>query len=122
MALTKKQLKDIARFKELEPLYNLAIEQAKNELIESDQFVNVIDLPNGEFIHLVKTKAYDKTSLDQKKIKAEYADVYNACLTTKHYDVSAKATHCTAEELQKLLENNAKYAKKAQAQENAANS
>ena len=108
MALTRKQLKDIANYYKYKPMYELAIAQAKDELIESGQNVVVLDLPDGNFMHLAKKKAYVKMQFEQKKFKEENPSVYAQYIKEVEMAESSAATYCTPDELQQLLEANAK--------------
>ena len=108
MALTKKQLRDIANYYKYKPMYELAIAQAKDELVESGQKVMVLDLPDGNFMHFASKKAYIKKQFDQKKFKEENPSVFEQYIKEVEMAETSAATYCTPEELQQLLEANAK--------------
>ena len=74
------RLEIITKYNEIKPLYDLAIQQVKNELLESTKQADTVDLPNGTQLLLKRKKGYEKKTVDTKRLKEEAPDTYNAFL------------------------------------------
>ena len=71
----KKQLDIIAQFNDLKPMYDLAIQQLKNELLESAKQADTVELPNGTQLLLKRKKEYERKSVDTVRLKKERPEI-----------------------------------------------
>ena len=62
----------ISSYNDNKPAYDLAVEQLKNELLESGEDHQIYDLPNGTKIILKKHDACVSTIVNQQHVKELY--------------------------------------------------
>ena len=62
----------ISSYNDNKPAYDLAVEQLKNELLESGEERQIYDLPNGTRIILERHKATDAIVVNQQHVKELY--------------------------------------------------